>query len=953
MVPVFKLGIDWGEKSLGIALSSIEGSKNTIVYTAVLEAEEKWLKEKVSRRNEEKRLRRTRKSKKKRQGLIKKALVSLTLDDHLKSFILSFCRRRGFDYTEKDEDDTEERRYSVHRTKFLEALSKELESRCPSKAKEIIHELQPILNRQIRPKRFLNKNTSKCQWEGCTQNTSKKTNSRKETLILALYPKFQPFLATNDIRATDSTEIASMIDAFIKDAVDISKLPQGKQPDKQDNLKEKIKKFRKDLRSLVTNKQRFEKVWKKGKVHENIKNIVLETPKGRQTFCRKHVEKYREFFLDGKIIPKRQVITESDLTRRQEILFSKLYAFIKGRILPLTRGHGIAEITVERNAFDVVPRKYRPHMEKGKKKGLSEDKLSELYWCGPKYGFKNEKEMFYEEFGGRCAYCYKRLDKATYHIEHMFNQADFPMDGYLNKVPSCPECNRKKGPRTITRAKMPIHPKAYEAYERYLEGKKPRHFLMDEKKGILNLLRDVNGGFWGEQPESNFGPFTEHRLIQVLGRGMVSQARTQTSSRMLARYLATKLECLTGCRPEIEPFNSRYVAHIRNRFCPDFSKDIERRHGHALDAAILSCRWPSPNIPSRGSDGRERWEFDTNWNERVEAAFPRNIGKDGAVELPGITPIQGFEETLKRGGFFVNLSNTNWNQREVSVADQTIYSLKSGKPTVRKPAREWFEDFLKKKDPEKHIRTVVHSGLRTLLLDKFKKTGSRDDVGKVLKGWLRKTVKAGLKGQRPVHPSSQARWKELQEFINGAEDIPPTIGLRLFQEEGREGSPDIRRLRDGDIVHFQMAHPSFRYFIVAYSGERPDKQGPLVLGVKQSWRVLVKYGPRGKVGEIRKVINSKACLKDGRQYRGREKEGDFLKRWQKELDEFLDEINYRQYYRIRQGNVVLYEDGSHSQIKNFKIGENISKKTFCNIRRVYSSPYNFLLKNVCESGKNA
>lgn len=948
----FKLGIDWGEKWLGVALSRLSDGENEIIYPGTLLAEEKWLKEKVSRRAGERRLRRTKKSKEKRLKLIKKVLESLALDPQLNSFLISFCKRRGFDYTDEEETEgrkegeAEEKRYSFHRNDVITALSKELANKCPTRAQEILNALVPVLNRQIRPKRFFNRNTSKCQWQDCTRNTPKKANSIEETLILELYPKLRPFLLVNNTKVENFKEVEARIEGFIKEATKL-----------EEELSDLCKVFKKDMSALVVDKERFKKVWKDGKVSESIRNIIRGKPAGRQTFCREHVKEFKEFFLAGKEIPKRKEIRESDLTKRQEILFSKLFAFIKGRLLPLTNGHGIAEITVERNAFDVVPRKYRPHKERiGDKvvqKGLSEDKLGELYWYGPKYEFESERDMFFKEFGGKCAYCNNPIDKDTYEVEHIFPRKDFPMDAYLNKVPTCQACNRKKGIRTILEARMPIHPEAYRAYEGYLKergSKLPAHYLMNAKKGLLNLLKGVNGGFWGEQPESNFaGSFEEGELVRMLGRNLVSQARTQSSTRMLGRYLATKLESFTGQRPRLESFDARSVALVRKRFCPDFSKEIEAKNGHALDAAILSCKWPSLNTPIRGKDGKERWEFDVHWNDRFNKKWPTNIKEDGTIELSSIKPVSGFEEPLGKGGFFINLSNTNWNPREMSVADQTIYSVKHSvngtiKPTVRKPARDWLNELLKEKDPVEpvgHIEKIVHPNLRGVLLETFKRTNSKAEVEKAIKGWLRKSVRAGLTGPKPSHPSSRARWKELEDFAKGGEDIPPTVGLRRVREGIEAG---IKRMDKGMEIHALRAQPSYRYWQVAYRRDKPDKERPLVIGVKQPWAVEVVYGD--KKG-LENIIENKTCLKNGRAYRDKEKEKEFLKRWEKEMAESLGELGYRHYCRVHQGNVILYEDGHSEQVKNFKEARKKGKKIFCNISKVYRSPYNFVLKKTC------
>ncbi|HHT9152077.1 MAG TPA: hypothetical protein ACFYEM_00855, partial [Candidatus Hypogeohydataceae bacterium YC40] len=281
-------------------------------------------------------------------------------------------------------------------------------------------------------------------------------------------------------------------------------------------------------------------------------------------------------------------------------------------------------------------------------------------------------------------------------------------------------------------------------------------------------------------------------------------------------------------------------------------------------------------------------------------------------------------------------------RREMSVADQTIYCVKGSKPTVREPAGDWLKG-LKDEDLERHIEKIVHPNLRTLLLETFRRTNSKGEVEKAFKGWLRMTIEAGLKGPQPSHPSSLARWDELKKFVEGGEDITCTVGLRLVQKKGIESDPDIKRMDKGKVIHAQRAQPSYQCFLVAYNTSDPNKQRPLVLGVKQSWRVEVIYGDRNN--RVRAEIEGKACLKDGRPYRSDEKEKEFRARWQKEINELPGKLGYKGYYKVSQGNVILYEDGHHSQLKNFKKGESISANTFCNVKQVYPSPYKFLLKS--------
>jgi len=51
--------------------------------------------------------------------------------------------------------------------------------------------------------------------------------------------------------------------------------------------------------------------------------------------------------------------------------------------------------------------------------------------------------------GGVCAYCGRKLRLDTFHIEHMIPRTRGGRDALVNIVPSCKECNQRKGKRTV------------------------------------------------------------------------------------------------------------------------------------------------------------------------------------------------------------------------------------------------------------------------------------------------------------------------------------------------------------------------------------------------------------------------------------------------------------------------------------------------------------------------
>jgi len=66
-----------------------------------------------------------------------------------------------------------------------------------------------------------------------------------------------------------------------------------------------------------------------------------------------------------------------------------------------------------------------------------------------------KREVIYQKYGGRCAYCGCVLDKKNWHIDHLEPLRRGDGDQYkhrdviTNMMPSCPSCNHYKSTWTI------------------------------------------------------------------------------------------------------------------------------------------------------------------------------------------------------------------------------------------------------------------------------------------------------------------------------------------------------------------------------------------------------------------------------------------------------------------------------------------------------------------------
>ena len=72
---------------------------------------------------------------------------------------------------------------------------------------------------------------------------------------------------------------------------------------------------------------------------------------------------------------------------------------------------------------------------------------------------KQERELIYNKYNGRCAYCGEKLQKG-WHVDHLWpivRNIEAPgcmnpqWDTIENKMPSCPSCNINKHSLTIER----------------------------------------------------------------------------------------------------------------------------------------------------------------------------------------------------------------------------------------------------------------------------------------------------------------------------------------------------------------------------------------------------------------------------------------------------------------------------------------------------------------------
>ena len=941
------LSIDFGYKNIGIALVQNNDGTNNPLFAGTLLYDPRQLSDKVEPRAQLRRLRRTRKTKRNRLRKLESRLLSLGLQLETVQKLITFCRRRGysslFDEPQKldqeKKDTKEEIIFRFSREEFFKALEKEIEALLPEdkKSKALVI-CEAILNRagdpaqEIRPIRIDNRGASRCAWDGCNNVPPRRDNALRDALSQFIYTVYAAKLrGNNDL----TQQVSGMLDCLSV----LGKRRRhagGPDPGKERKiLKKAIGEELKLLKSisgfdpdLEEDDDSAPKTW--SSIRRNIMNLI-EQSRGRNRFCRQHSSEYVKHILEGKPIPFKHTLSDRDLvSRREQILFQKLWRYIEARILPMAPD-GIDRIIVERTAFDLLAGSRKQRQEIARK-----DALEEMYQQGPRFGFKNDLEMLKMEFDGLCAYCGQQKPEII-EREHLLPQAEFFFDSYLNKVPACKDCNQYlKQAASPGGAGLLIHEQAYEAYSRYLNKKfkdKPPHLFHTVKKGVLNLMRQPDR-IWEAERYLNL---IANQFAQIVG--------AQRGPRPLARYLSEKLNKHYGEIPEIGFVNGRHTALWREAAYPHFSKVREKTEGgkinHALDAIIMACDLPD----LKALEAKElRPSVIPWWVNRVRNTAPPE-GPDGIPVLPKPNNMVSEFEKIHPGNFIeADLSKMNWNHKDSKVQREDSYSWskKADIPSKRVTAASIIKDLRdadKKDSPEsrrnevkKIIDVVIHPQLGQVL--KAANTGDTpgSNTAQALTAWLRKAIGGNFnKTIFSSHPADQRRFKMLHEFVNGQSDgIPAFIGVKILYP-WLKTNIDLNRVdpQTKSLLHRYVADPANIGMIVAYKGShnQVNRDRPITLEWRQS-------------GSVIPGIKSLGQIPDG-PLKGRSlgEKGISQNEWKEALHQYLANAGIAEYNIVSQGNVAVYKDGSERYIRNFSASYGFKKSLLKGITGVRRSPF--------------
>jgi hypothetical protein len=946
MASTTTLAVDFGAKYIGLALVRNQDGKNVPLFAFTLAYDRFTLSKKAEPRVQMRRMRRTKKSKKARLRWLEAGLLTLGLDQETVDSLVRFCRRRGykslFDEPEepgrkKDKEEEEVFRYS--REEFFQALEKQVEATVPEdKRVPALYLCEHVLNREgdrfkeVRLIRIDNRGVSRCAWDGCNGGAPRRDNALKDALAQVVFTVYAQHVR-------DNPEIYQELQGMLERVAELGKRLRhaaGPRPEVEKKiLRKRIGQELKVLKGLSGLDEEMpeetvepREAW--AYIRRGLMNLI-ERSGGRNRFCHQHSEQYVSHLLEGKPIPFKKSLTEADITsRREEILFQKLWRYIEARVLPLAP-KGVDRVVVERTAFDLLAGTRKQRL------AISDKELEAMYQEGPRHGFKDDLEMLREEFGGLCAYC-GQPSSGILEREHILPQADFFFDSYLNKVPACIDCNRLwKGKASPLAAGLVVHESAFQAYSRYLSAKfavknRPPHVFHTIKKGILKLMTQKE-----RLPDAE-------RLLAIIADNLGTVVEAQRGPRPLARYLCQKLGQRYGRVLQVAFRSGRHTSIWRQAAYPEFDKAAEKTSGgtlnHALDALIMAC--DLPDITFLEARNLAPWTLGA-WVENVQAAAPPP-GENGVPALPfPAFAVPGFEEVLPGNYVQTDLARFNWNRRDSRVQRQDAYGWDGWEdvPAKRVSAADLAASLRaadkktssadRQVEVKKEIEVVVHPRLRQAL----EKANAGDTPGEAaaqaLTRWLRKAVKGSLgNASFSSHPADQGRAGALRDFAQAVtEVIPAVIGVRI-RYPWLKANMDLHRVdrRTGKVVHRYVADPANRGFIVAYMAKdaQVQRDKPLTLELRQSGAVAPGVK---KLGEVPPGPLQGRAFGEPRVARDE---------WDIALKAYLQAAGIIEYTFVSQGYVIHYEDGSQRYIRNFSSSYGFKKSLFKGIIGVRHSP---------------
>lgn len=95
---------------------------------------------------------------------------------------------------------------------------------------------------------------------------------------------------------------------------------------------------------------------------------------------------------------------------------------------------------------------------------------------------KINRNVVYEKFNGRCAYCGKQIDIKDMQVDHFKAKRQGGTDDFDNLMPSCRRCNHYKRAESLENFRVMLMNMEHKVLDTYL-GRVARDYGMVEWKG--------------------------------------------------------------------------------------------------------------------------------------------------------------------------------------------------------------------------------------------------------------------------------------------------------------------------------------------------------------------------------------------------------------------------------------------------------------------------------------
>jgi len=422
------LGIDYGGKYTGLGV--VDRRNNQVLYARTIKMRDD-VADILKGRREQRGIRRTQQTRKKRLRELKKYLNSIGYDNSTELFksIYSLAHKRGYDYAdmptpeeieEMDEKEKKEwkdtQRNSRYRKEVLADVRKVMSNGGASD--EQIKRVESIFNKQYRPKRFNNRILTKCKV--CGKNTPLRRNVRE--LLLENIVRFLPL---------------------------------------ESELKETLK------RTILEGQQgNINKLFRKLKFNQkdwpgkNLTDIAKNKLPGRLPFCKEHFAENEKFTTIEKSTFR---LAPSLKTKIENVL-----TVIKDEVMP---NFALDRVVMESNNFDIAAK------TKGKKRLAKEE-----YSKGHKENRETLMESLLRETDGRCVYCGKTITLADANKDHIYPKKAGGSNIFANLVACCRSCNENKGGRTPSESGIMPNPEVVATIKNDLKKK-----ILDDARSIKQL----------------------------------------------------------------------------------------------------------------------------------------------------------------------------------------------------------------------------------------------------------------------------------------------------------------------------------------------------------------------------------------------------------------------------------------------------------------------------------